>query len=293
MSVSIRIYPAGLASLRLGWFFATEESFRIEDIIEFLMRKEAFIEIAKRPSPKYSKLSIDELTTEYKRRLIRGVHREEFPLPPWEFSYSIVNIVKAIPLTLERNYTDVFLPLLCLDKQPKEGEHAVDNLARGGDELLLPGTRSVVVYIPSVACADLRKVRRWLRNIIELFSIQKYLIKEVEKMGISGIFRRLRGEFWLRKLRRGILPPTIEHLFSVWNYLNLHFQRGPLKKGWRTRYQKILKIMDKNDEIRNSRDQAWGLVQGTVNEAVKASQEVSESLKTWIDRVLAWAKPFV
>ena len=291
MSVSIRIYPAGLASLRLGWFFTTEENLRIEDIIEFLMRKRAFIEVAKKPSPKYSKFSIDELTREYRRRLVRGLLREERPLS-WEFTYSIVNIVKATPMTLEQNYSGVFLPLLCLDKQPKEGKRTVDNLAKG-DEVLLPGTRSIVAYHPYAYDEDLRKIRRWLRNIIELFSIQKYLIKEVETMRISDIYKRLEDEHWLKKLKRGLLPPTIKYLFSIWNYLNLHSQRYPLKEeAWRVRYRKILKILDKNDEIKKSKVQAWNDLQEMVAHAREKSKEAAGTLQTWIDRAVGWLKPF-
>jgi len=286
MSVSIRIYPAGLASLRLGWFFSTEENFRIEDIVEFLMSKRSFIEITKKPKSKYSKLSIDELTVEYKRRLVRGLLGEE-RLPPWELTYSIVNVVKADPLTLERNYSDVFLPLLCLNKQSKEGEHTMDNLAKRND-VLLPGTRSIVAYLPSAAYADHRKVRRWLRNIIEFYSIQKYLIKEVETMRVTNVFKQFQDKHWLKRLRKGVLPPTIRDLFSVWNYLNLCSQRYPLKeKAWRVRYRKILKILDKNNEIKKSKDQAMSQIKETVDEAVKASGEVGGWMQTLVDRILA------
>lgn len=291
MSTSIRIYPAGLASLRLGWFFTSDESFRIEDVIEFLMRKRAFIDITKRHRSEYSRLSIDELTRKYAKGLVRGLLREERPLS-WDFTYAIVDIINATPLTLEQNYSDVFLPLLSLDKQPEEGKLAARNLARG-DEVLLPGPRSAVAYLPSADKMDRRKVRRWFRNIIELFSIQNYLIKEVETMTISDIFQQLQDEHWLRILKKGLMPPTIKHLFSVWNYLNLHFQRYPLKeKAWRLRYKKILKILDKNDEIKKSKDQTWSHLQETVNESVRASKKAGNWLKSLINSVSKWVKPF-
>lgn len=292
MSASIRIYPAGLASLRLGWFFTASKDFQIEDVIEFLKSKSAFIEIAKRPRPKYSKLSIDELTREYAKRLVKGLLRKERPLS-WDFTHSIVDIVKATPLTLERNYSDVFLPLLSLDKQPKERESYVSNLSTKGDDVLLPGTRSAVAYLPSAKEWDRRKVRRWLRNIIELFSIQNYLIKEVETMKISDIIQQLEKEHWLKTLKRGLLPPTIKHLFSVWNYLNLHFQRHPLDQvAWRVRYRKILRILDKNNEIRKCKDRAWSHIEETVNESVRAEKKTGSWLKALFDSILKWVKPF-
>lgn len=183
------------------------------------------------------------------------------------------------------------MPLLSLDKQPEEGERAVDNLSRG-DEVLLPGTRSVVAYLPSADEAGRRKVRTWLRNIIELFSIQNYLKKEVATMEVSGIFSRLRAEHWQKTLKKGRLPPTIKDLLSVWNYLNLHFQPYPLKKEWRVRYRKILKILDKNDELEKSKDQAWSHLQETVNECVKASEKAGKRLKEWVGLVLKSVKPF-
>ena len=277
MSFSIRIYPAGLASLRLGWFLTTEESFRIEDIIEFLVRKRASIEIDD------SELSIGKLTREYAERLIGGLLKKERPPLSWEDTYSIVDIVKATTLTLEQNYNDVFLPLLCLHRQPREEERTINNLSRGGD-VLLPGTRSVVAYLPSADEADRRKVRRWLRNIIELFSIQKFLISEIETMTISKTFGQLKKENWLRTLKRGLLPPTIKYLFSVWNYTNLHFQSYPLKKeSWRVRYQKILKVLDKNNHIKKSNDQVMDQLEETVKEASEASKKVGEWLKSLFD----------
>lgn len=286
MSFSVRIYPVGLASLRLGWFLTSEESFKIEDIIEFLVRKRAIIEIDD------SKLSIGKLTGEYAERLIEGLLKKEKPPLSWEDTYSIIDIVEATTLTLEQDYNDVFLPLLCLRRQPREEERTIDNLSRHGD-VLLPGTRSVVAYLPSAEIQDRRKVRRWLRNIIELFSIQKFLINEIETMTISNTFRQLKKEHWLRTLKRGLLPPTIKNLFSVWNYTNLHLRSYPLKKeSWRVRYQKILKILDKNNDIKKSNDQVMDQLKEMVKEASEDSRKVGEWLKSLFDIVGKRILPF-
>ena len=280
MSVSIRIYPAGLASLRLGWFLTTEESFKIEDIIEFLMKKRAFIEIAD------SKLSIDKLTKEYRKRLIDGLLKKEKPPLSWEDTYSIVDLVKATNLTLDQNYNDVFFPLLCLHKQLREEERTIDNLSRRGD-VLLPGTESVVAYLisPPAEIQDRRKVRRWIRNIIELFSIQKFLTSEIETMTISRTFGKFK-KHWLQTLKKGLLPPKIKYLFSVWIYTNLHLRRYPLEKElWRVRYEKILKILDKNNDIEKSNDQVMGQLEEIVKETSEASKEVGGWLKSLIDFV--------
>lgn len=280
MSFSIRIYPVGLASLRLGWFFTTEESFKIEDIIEFLVQKRASIEIDD------SKLSIDKLTKEYAVRLIDGLLKKEKPPLSWEDTYSIVDIVKATNLTLDQNYNDVFLPLLCLRKQSREEERTIDNLSSYGD-VLLPGKRSVVACLlsPHVEIQDRRKVRRWLRNIIELYSIQKFLISEIETMTISRTFGRFK-KHWLRTFKRGLLPPKIKYLFSVWMYTNLHLRRSPLKKeSWRVRYQKILKILDKNNDIKKSNDQAKDQLEEIVKETSESSKELGQWLKSLIDFV--------
>lgn len=281
MSFAIRIYPVGLASLRLGWFLTTEESFKIEDIIEFLVKKRASIKIDD------STLSIGKLTKEYAERLISGLLKKEKPPLSWEDTYSIVDIVEATNLTLEQNYDDVFLPLLGLHRKPREEERTIDNLSRHGD-VLLPGTRSIVMYFPSGDIVDRRKVRRWLRNIIELFSIQKFLISEIETMTISKTFGKFK-KYWLRTLKRGVLPPTIKHLFSVWNYTNLHLRRYPLVKDvWRVRYQKILKILDKKDGIKKSNDQVIAQLEEIVKETGEASRRVGE----WLKSLIAFVKKF-
>jgi hypothetical protein len=279
MSFSIRIYPAGLASLRLGWFLTTEKSFKIEDIIEFLVRKRATIEIDE------LELSVGELTEEYARRVIDGLVRSEKPSLFWDYTYSIVDIVEATGLTLQQNYNDVFLPLLSLSMQSEKGGYTINNLSKRGD-VLLAGTKSAVTYLPSADEADRRKLRRWLRNIIELFSIQKSLVNEIETMGISETFEQLRKEYWLKTLEKGLLPPTIKYLFSLWNYTNLHFQTYPLRKeAWRVRYNEILKTLDTNDSIRISNDKVKTQLEETVKQASEASKKVGGWLRSLLEIV--------
>ena len=64
------------------------------------------------------------------------------------------------------------------------------------------------------------------------------------------------------------------------------------QEAWRVRYRKILKILDKNDELEKSKDQAWIHLQETVNESVKASKKAGKWLKKRIGLVLELVKPF-
>lgn len=277
MSFSLRIYPAGLASLRLGWFLETEKSFRIEDIIEFLVRKRAKIEIND------LKLSVGELTEEYARRVIDGLVKSEKPSLFWDYTYSTVDIVEATGLSLQQNYSDIFLPLVSLSMQPEEREYTINNLSKRGD-VLLPGPKSTVTYLPSADEADRRKLRRWLRNVIELFSIQRSLVSEIQTMEISKTFEQLRKEYWLKTLEKGLLPPTIKYLFSLWNYTNLHFQTYPLRKeAWRVRYNEMLRILDPDDSIRKSNDKVKAQLEDTVKQASDSSKKVGGWLRSLLE----------
>jgi len=144
--------------------------------------------------------------------------------------------------------------------------------------------------MPSASYPDLRKVRRWLRNVTELYSIQNYLVGEVERIRNSIDYGQLRDRHWMGRIRKGVLPPTIRDLYSAYNYLNLHMRPAPMREEWADRYNKILGMMDRGGRIRGARDEAGRLLKAVVEESEKASREVGELLRTLFDMVLKGAK---
>jgi hypothetical protein len=276
VSLSIRIYPAGLASLRMGCFLVTDENFDIKDLIKFLLSKRAEIQI------NGSRLSIEDLTYEYGKRVIDGLHEKNTKSLAWQDTYSMVDIIEADPLSLEKNSSDVFLPLLCLSEQPEGGAFASDNLSLKQDVFKV-GTKSAVTYLPSGDEADRKKVRRLLRNFLELFFIQKFSIDKVYAMIVGNTFGNLKGGYWVNIFKRGVLPPEINRLFSVWNYLNLHLQDCPLKKEeWKRRYAGILNVLDRDNKIGVYNEKAVALLNDIKQQQGEAQSEVGK----WIDKML-------
>ncbi|MGD8506489.1 MAG: hypothetical protein PVF15_07495, partial [Candidatus Bathyarchaeota archaeon] len=222
MSFSIRLYPAGIASLRLGWFLSTDKNFKIGDIIDFLLEKETVTEIDD------EEFSVDLLSKIYAKKTIEGLIKKRPPPVDWTDTHSIIDIVDATDLpSSDKGFSEIFLPLLNLQRNFVVKEGNLENLSNRGD-WLLPGKNSMVSYLPfAKSDCDRRKVRRWLRNFIELFSIQKSLIGQIQATRISEMFR-MNKQNWISKLKRGLLPPDINSLFSLWLYTQLHQCPGTL-----------------------------------------------------------------
>jgi hypothetical protein len=143
------------------------------------------------------------------------------------------------------------------------------------------------MYFPFADQEDRRKVRRWLRNSIELLSIQKCLKNVIATTTTANTFDQLRKEHWIQILKRGILPPTINYLFSLWDYTNVHTKDYPFKKeAWRIRYQNLLKALDRNDSIRTANEQVMAQLEETVKEASEASTTTGKWLKSLLDVVI-------
>lgn len=287
ISISIRIYPAGLASLRFGLFLSTVKSFDIEDVITLLWQKSASVNV----NGLQPNLNIEKLTNAYGDMLLKGLHNKQKQVD-WDggFTYSFVDIVEAAPLTTAQNYNDVFLPLLGLNEKLTSANFPANNLSRNGDVLLI-GPKSVVFYlapknlIPNqYISADQRKVRRWIRNSIELFSIQQFVSNNIEASAISELMKHLTNENWLKTLKNGILSPSINSLFSYWNYTNLHNQNYPLdKQDWKNRYAEMLKILDKGGRINQSEKRAMDQLSEVEKDANQNQKKVGDFIGKLID----------
>lgn len=107
MSIALRIYPAGLASLRLGLFLQTATSFQIQDMIDFLANKNAVVTMGNQS------YNIDKLTKEFAHRLSAGLLKDKQTIYAEEDTFSMVTIIGSDPYpTFQNNLADVFLPLL-------------------------------------------------------------------------------------------------------------------------------------------------------------------------------------
>lgn len=278
MSFSMRIYPAGIASLRLGWFLSTDKNFKIGDIIDFLWEKKTVIEIDD------EEFSVDLLSKIYSKKTVKGLIKMRKPPFEWIDTHSIIDIVDATDLpSSDKGFSEIFLPLLNLQKNFVVKDGNLENLSNRGD-WLLPGKRSMVSYLPfAKSDCDRRKVRRWLRNFIELFSIQKSLISQIQATKISEIFRRNKQN-WINKLKKGLLSPDINSLFSLWLYTQLHQCPGTLEKeAWRIRYQKSLKVLDQNDKIQTANDIALVELEKIKTETNDLESTAGKWLKSFIE----------
>ncbi|MFX1538018.1 MAG: hypothetical protein ACFFDI_27810 [Promethearchaeota archaeon] len=280
MSLSMRIYPVGVASLRLGWFLSTGKNFKIEDIIDFLWKKETDIQIGKEI------LDIDKLSVKYAKTLISGLIEKKRPPFLWSDTYNIIDIIEPSDLPpLEQCYNSLFLPLLTLQKNAIAEKTIGTNLSRKGDVLLV-GSKSAVSYFPSGTIWDRRKVRRWLRNFIELFAVQQYLITEINTAEIAETFRVFKKN-WMNTLKRGILPYEIRHLFSLWIYTQLHQQPCTLEKeDWRNRYLEFLKILDRDKKIEKANSSAWNQLASIKAETNAAEKSAGKLLTSVIETVM-------
>jgi hypothetical protein len=279
LSASIRIYPAGLAFLRLGFFLSTNKSFDAKSIIDFLRFKKGSITVdGLRP-----KLSVEELTRAYARMLLEGLHTNNNKILSWEFTYSTIDLIESSELSIEQNYKDFFYPLLSLNNRPKE-KLVSDNLSTDEDIILI-GPESSVTYLPAnldygvLMNPSRRKVRRWIRNAIELFSTQRFMSNYIATTGIDTLFSELQNENWIHTLKKGVIPLGIKELFSYWNYTNLHRQNYPLNRSeWLIRYNKILKVLDEHNKIENANKQSMQQINTLREEAGKAKTKVSDGI---------------
>lgn len=279
LSVSIRLYPVGLASLRLGLFLSTTKSFDVKNIIEFLWQKNGSIDVEGLGTG----LSIDKLTKMYGQMLLDGLCKRRNPLS-WSFTYSSIDIIESSQLTLEHNYDDVFFPLVNLGKEP-ENKLIPNNQSRDGD-ILLFGPKSSVSYLPNNADGnklmnpDRRKIRRWVRNSVELFSAQQLISNCISATTVAGIFDSLKAEHWMETIKKGILPPAIKQLFSYWNYTHLHLQDFPLiKQDWRNRHSELIRILDENARIVKANKLSMKQLIAISKEASKAQTEVGITIR--------------
>ncbi len=281
LSISLRIYPAGLASLRLGLFLQTSTSFQIEDIIDFLVNRNAIVTMGNQD------YNIDKLTKEFAHRLSAGLLNNPQTNYIEEQIASMVTIIEAKPSpTFQNNSADVFLPLLYLNMHPDNSLPVTGNLAKDPDVFMAGGRRNAVFFIPENN-ADRRKLRRWTRNVFELYALQNLQSQSIASRAVSSDFQaRLSQENWIKKLKKGILPPSLNSLFSDWNYVHLHQQDFPLQKAvWKTRYAEILKVLDADNAIKNSETQARTLLDDTVKQAAQDSKDASSWLQKFIDIV--------
>jgi len=78
------------------------------------------------------------------------------------------------------------------------------------------------------------------------------------------------------------VPPSINSLFSDWNYLRLHQQDFLLQKAVWKRYAEILKFLDPGDKIKKSDDQVRTLLDKTVQQAAQDSIDAS----SWLQKLI-------
>ena len=284
LSIALRIYPAGMVSVRLGLYLQTATSFEIRDIIDFLWNKNAVVTI------RNQSYNIDKLTKEFVLRLSAGIFKDQQTTPALKHTFSMVTISEAEPyLTFQNNKSDMFLPLLCLNMHPDSSIPVTGNLSREHEVFMVGGKGNTVLFIPSdereCEC-DRHKLRRWTRNVFELYALQNFLRASIAVECVGTDFQiKLSNQNWIKKLKKGILPPALDSLFSNWNYVQLHQQDYPLKEGWKKRYVEILKVLDPGDAIKNSKIQARTLLDKTVQQAAQDSKDASSWLQKLIEKV--------
>jgi hypothetical protein len=285
ISVSIRLYPIGLGSLKLGLYLQTKESFNIQDITELLRQKSGKIFVIN--LGEY--YTIDQLTRVYAELLLQALFKVKKPFS-WTSTYSFIDIIESEPLSLESNYEDFFLPITCLGKEPKNKEYVPKNQSLYGD-ILLFGEKSAVSYIPGAEDSrlmnpDRRKLRRWVRNSAELFSAQQFACNIINTNDIARTLDELRSQYWAKKLKDGVLPPVLEKLFSCWNITNLHSQGYPLcKENWRERHSELIRMLDQGNRIISSNKQAMEQLTAITEQASNAQHDVANALKTANDNL--------
>lgn len=280
ISASIRLYPIGLGSLKLGLYLQTEKSFDIKDIIELLWRKSGKI-IVLNLGEYYT---LDQLTKVYGEAVLQALFAGKKPFS-WTSTYSFVDIIESEPLSLESNFEDFFLPVSWLGKEPKLKHCVPKNQSRDGD-ILLFGERSAVSYLPGVEDdrrmnPNRRKLRRWVRNSSELFSAQQHACNLINANSIARILDELKSQYWAKKLKDGVLPPALECLYSLWNYTNLHRQIFPLcKEDWRERHTELIRMLDIENRINLSNTQAMRQLIDISKQASDAQHDVANAIKT-------------
>jgi hypothetical protein len=285
LSIALRIYPAGMVSVRLGLYLQTATSFEIRDIIDFLWNKNAVVNI------RNQSYNIDKLTKEFVLRLSAGIFKDQQTTPALQHTFSMVTISEADPyLTFQNNKSDMFLPLLCLNMQPDRNIPVTGNLSRKPEVFMVGGKGNTVFFIPDDKkyvdehICDRHKLRCWTRNVFELYALQNFLRASIVVECVGTDFQiKLSTQNWIKKLKKGILPPALDSLFSNWNYVQIHQQDYPLKEGWKKRYVEILKVLDPGDAIKNSKIQARTLLDKTIQQAAQDSKDASSWLQKLIE----------
>ncbi len=273
MSFSVRLYPAGLASFRLGYFLKSQDGFAVKDIIEFLSLNQFPVTV--------NDAEFD--LREYAINIVNGIHQDQAAVA-FTAPYSIVDIIESsVPLTWEQNSQNVFLPLLCLNSSPPNDALVSENLAKD-QEIFRVGPKSTVFYFPSAKEVDHKNVRRLLRNYLELLFVQKFLTGEITALAKTAEYSFDMSGNWKQILKNGLKEPKIRHLFSLWDYTSLQQQNDPLKKKeWRDRYSVMLKVLDKENSIENGSQMALETIKSLVDQGKKAQSQVSSGIEKAID----------
>lgn len=280
ISLSVRLYPIGLASLRLGCFLTSEKGFAVEDIIAFLKMNTWPIEVKDVVS------SGEELDLrKYANKITEGIHKknEYNEIRDWKHrNYSIVDIAGSTdPLTKKQDYKDIFLPLLCLNTNPNSEEKACisTNLSKKKDIFLI-GPKSAVIYFPSSEKLHRRIVRRVLRDYIELLYMQELACNEISALAKSNYWGDLNSEYWKDILKNGIRSPNIGRLFSLWDYTTINPKTYPLKKAkWVDRYVALLKCLDQSGAIKEGNKTATETMEDAIKRANGAKKELGAAIK--------------
>jgi hypothetical protein len=278
MSSSMRIYPAGIASLRFGYFFRTENNFKVEDIIDFLVNKRTCIKLNDK------ELSIYSLSQKVAEKTIEKLLKDGKPSLSWVDTHSIIDIVKATDLQpFEQNKKEIFLPLLKLQKSLIDENDFGENLSDRND-LILTGKKSIVTYLPnSNSNCDRRKVRRWFRNFVEFLSIQKFITAEIDAILLSQEYKQFSSN-WKTDFGKLFKNKDIVRLFSLWFYTTLHMRNGTFKKGkWRERYHKFLKVLDHGNVIQTSNDALLTQLAVLQKEAREAEARIGDRITKFVD----------
>ncbi len=291
-SLSIRVYPAGLAFLRLGIFLSTTKSFEVDDIVGFLRYKNGLIDIEGLGTD----LNIGRVTEQYAKRLFEGLHNQSKDLDFMD--YSIVDIVKSSPLTVKGASKEVFKPLLCWSRGASVRGYKVNNVAKEDGDIQLIGPMSAVTCIqdrPGMNLrmnGDRRKIRRGIRNSVELFFLQKYLAEYIETKEVSSGLNQAQNDNYLKFLKKGILPPNIEQLLSCWNYTCLHIQNTPIVDAdWKTRYNELLLTLDKEKQIETAQGKAIQQLLAVKDEVSAARKECGKIVEKAISYVSKFLPP--
>jgi len=279
MSFSIRMYPAGLAFFRLGFYLEGQEGFAVNDLITFSTLNKFPVTI--------NNAQFDLL--DYANNVLKGLHKDYNPASMnTRDRYTIVDIIEASRLlTWEQNSKNMFLPLLSLDPSGIDESAVSANLSRK-QEIFKIGPRSSLLYLP--AAADDRSthktVRRLLRNYLELFFIQKFLAEKISDLSKTAEYSFDIGGNWKQILKNGLREPRISNLFSLWDYTSLHLQDHPLKsEQWRNRYTAILQVLDKEKSIEAKSIQAMDTIKDMVSQAKAAQAEVNAGIEKAIDTI--------